>query len=131
MSGSEDSAARFLAMRAPKIVRRVPESERLRRAAERAAKIKASRERSQGNRRIREIAGKSIPAPWGWVERRVPGAMMAWIRDVGMPTDGWLMATTGKPERAIAVCPDPTHGQRCLCREFIDGKWRIRDRVSP
>lgn len=116
MKASERSAARFLALRATKDApARAAAGERLRQGRERAAEM----------RRASAVALVPVSV-WRYVSAFVPDAMPAWARDVGLPPEEFLLATTGKPVRAVAIdrgCYLPGYA-RCRCHSFRGGRWR-------
>lgn len=114
---SEISAARFLALRAAKSASaRTAAGERLRFGRQQAAEARLSA----------RAADMVVEAPWRYVAAHVSDAPLAWLRDVGLPAEEFVLGTTGKPAHAVAIdrgCYVPGY-QRCRCHTFRDGRWR-------
>lgn len=71
------------------------------------------------------VAALKATSAWALVEAHVEGAVAAWIRDVNLDVDGFILSTTGRPATAIAVdrgCYEPGYA-RCRCHQYRRGKW--------
>lgn len=116
MKPSEASAARFLAMRAAKEAARAASAERFRRL----------REQSEASQLAVRVAAMQAEGRWQRVETCVPGAVRAWVIDVGVPAEEFVIGTTGRSVTPVAIdlgCYTPGYS-RCRCHSFRDGKWR-------
>lgn len=118
---SDASAARFLAVRKT-VERREPEPERPPR----------QQERRPGGRPSGKPPGTVnapkpvVPAAWNFVEKHVPGAYAAWMRDVRLPVSEFSLGVTGRPKRAQATerkCIDSGCRACTRCRRLINGRW--------
>lgn len=84
-----------------------------------------------------------IPEAWRFVEKHAPGALAAWLRDVGEPVELGELAISGSgavtPGRKpvdvffIARACRRSYGNDCTrCRALRDGRWVIvRHRGLP
>lgn len=116
MKPSEASAARYLALRA---VREKAE-------AEAGTRLRLGRERAAAAQQVARVANMKVEDRWRHVETHVPGAVFAWVRDVGLPAEEFVLGTAGRPVTAVAVdrgCYTPGYS-RCRCHSFRKGKWR-------
>lgn len=117
MKPSETSAARFLALRAAKSkAARAAVVDRLRRGRQQAAEA----------RLLARAARMVVEKPWRYVAAHVPDAPLAWLRDVKLPVEEFVLGTTGKPAHAVAIdrgCYMPEY-RRCRCHTFRNGRWR-------
>lgn len=114
---SEVSAARYLALRAVREKAEAEAGTRLRLGRERAAAAAKQAERA---------ADMKVEDCWRYVEFCVPGAALAWLRDVGLPAEEFVLGVAGKPITAVAIdrgCYTPGY-TRCRCHSFRKGKWR-------
>ena len=76
-----------------------------------------------------------IPSEWAFVEKHYPGAYMAWLLDVNLPTNANQFRLGLSGRTAIAsdmrcLIPDPEKRHRCECRVLIDGKWMLRSEAA-
>lgn len=116
MKASEASAARFFALRAIRETSLVSAGTRLRRGREKAAEARLAA----------RVASMQVEERWRFVEARVPGAAPAWLRDVGLSAEEFVLGTVGRPVTAVAIdlgCYTPGY-LRCRCHSFREGKWR-------
>lgn len=117
MSTSDESAARFLALR---------EQREKRETSAPTSVFRVSRTRKPPTRPATDPQWH--PDPWGYIRKHSPGAQDAWDCQVGIPIDGFVLAmcAVGPTATEKACWAAKERAVPCQCREFVDGIWRLR-----
>lgn len=88
----------------------------------------------KSRRRSTQRGAARVPAPWQFVESKVPGCYEAWVRQVGLPSEGYRPGVTGRPYDVVAT-EDACLASGCTtctrCYRYTGGQapnggtWRI------
>ncbi len=116
-STSANSASRFLALR---------ETSRPHAAPQPAPIAPPTTPAAPKPRRLRPRAD-AVPAPWHYVESCKPGVFAEWVRDVGLPWEGYTLGVTRSEPWVSAQAAEcrSTLGRQCTrCFAHCGGKWR-------